>query len=183
MKVRSQQTQREQPPTGTHLARIIGLSNIGLQPGFTWQNEEVEPAYKFEVTYELVSENMTDGRPFWVSEELTNTDNEKGKLYQRCMAAGVNVKDVTSLINKPVMVSLKVTEKGYAKVNNVAGVPNGIPVPELRNPTQVFDMYSESPDLNTWESFSDFKKSKFTKALDFKTTVLSKMVDGDDSDM
>lgn len=180
MKVRSQQSQREQPGQGTHLARIIGLSNLGLQPGFMWQNEEVEPAYKFEITYELVSENMSDGRPFWVSEEVTNTDNEKGKLYQRCQAANVNIKDVTSLINKPVMVSVKVNDKGYAKVGNVAGVPAGIPVAELRNPAQVFDIYSEVPDMDVWESFSDFKKGKFLKALDFKTTVLSKMVDSED---
>ncbi len=172
MKVRSSNTVKEQPGQGNYIARVVALSNLGLQPGFQWQGEEVEPAYKIEITYELVTENMSDGRPFWVSEEVTNTDNEKGKLYQRCMAAGVNVSDVEALINKPVLVNVKVNEKGYAKVGNVAGVPTGMPAPELRNNTQVFDIYDENPDLDKFNAFPEFKRSKFTKALDFKTTKL-----------
>ena len=180
MKVRSQQSMREQPVKDNYLARVVALYNLGYQPGFQWQGEEVEPSYKFEITYELVTSEMKDGRPFWVSEEVTNTDNEKGKLYQRCMATNVNIKNVEELIGKPVMVTVDHNNKGYAKIKNVAGVPNGIPVPELRNPSKLFDVYAEVPDMETWESLSDFTKGKIMKALDFKTTTLSKMVDGDD---
>lgn len=182
MKPRSSLKQKEQPSAGTHLARIVSISRLGLQPGFVWQGEQTEDSYKIELTYELVNENMKDGRPFWVSEEVTDTDNEKGKLYQRCMAAGVGIDNLDSLINRPCMVSVKHNEKGYAKVQNVAGVPNGIPVPELRNPTSLFDIYSEVPDVDMFNSFSEFKRNKITAALDFKDTALFKALAEDATD-
>ncbi len=174
MKVRSTSKAKEQPNEGNFLARVVGVADIGLQPGWVYQGEDIEPSYQIEITYELVTENMKDGRPFWVSEEVKNSDNEKAKLYSRCLAAGADIKDPETLINKPVMLTLKLSEKGYANIKNVAGVPTGIPVPELRNPTQVFDMYSETPDLNAFESFSEFKKNKFKNALDFKDTPLAR---------
>lgn len=182
MKPRSSLKQKEQPSAGTHLARIVAIARLGLQPGFVWQGEMTEDAYKIEITYELVNENMKDGRPFWVSEEVTDTDNEKGKLYQRCMAAGVGIDNLDVLIGRPCMVSVKHNDKGYAKVQNVAGVPNGIPVPELRNPTSLFDIYSSTPDVDMFNSFPEFKRNKITSALDFKETTLFKCIAEDATD-
>lgn len=183
MKIRSGAKAKEQPNEGTHLARVVGLCNLGLQPGFMYGGEMTEDAYKIEITYELVATDMKDGRPFHVSEDVTNTDNEKGKLLQRCMSTGVSINAVQAMITKPCMVSLKHNEKGYAKINNVAGVPAGIPVPELRNTPVYFDIYADEADVETFNSFSDFKKSKFTKALDYKETALYKAVaEGSTSD-
>jgi len=176
MKPRSSLKQKEQPNAGTHLARVVNITRLGLQPGFQWQGEMTEDSYKIEITYELVSENMKDGRPFWVSEEVTDTDNEKGKLYSRAMAFGVPINDVSAFINRPCMVSVKHNEKGYAKVQNVAGVPNGIPVAELRNPSSVFDIYSETTDVDLFHSFPEFKRNKITSALDFKETALYRVL-------
>jgi len=173
MKIRSSAKAKEQPSAGTHLARVVSLCNLGLQPGFLYQQEMTEDAYKIEITYELVNENMKDGRPFWVSEEVTNTDNEKGKLLQRCLACNISIDNINDILDKTCMVSLKHNDKGYAKINNVAGVPAGIPVPALRNPTVLFDIYSDTPDLDVFRSFTDFKKGKFTSALDFNETKLA----------
>jgi len=172
MKTRTGGAQKEQPTEGNFFARVVGLSDLGMQPAWIWQGETVEPQYKIEITYELVTENMADGRPFWVSEEMKNSDNEKAKLYSRCLSAGADVHNLPTLLTKPVMVTIKRDEKGYGRIKNVAGVPTGIPVPELRNSTQLFDIYSDTPDLDMFESFSEFKKDKFKKALDFKETAL-----------
>lgn len=174
MQVRRQKSNREQPPAGTHLARIVGLSDLGHQPGFVWNGKEIESQYKIEITYELVTTDMTDGRPFWVSEELNNTDNEKGNLYDRCLAAGTDIYKILDLINKPVMVSLAMKESGYPRITNVSGVPGGLPVPELRNDTQVFNIYADPPHMEQFQKFPEFKQNKIKEALDFKTTALYK---------
>lgn len=174
MKARSGSKPKEQPANGNHFARIVSIAKLGQQPGFVWQGEMTEPTYKIEITYELVNENMKDGRPFWVSEEVTDTDNEKGKLYQRALAANASLDNLDSLINRSVMVSLKSNEKGYAKILNVAGVPNGIVVSPLRNDTSIFDIYSDPADLDSFQSFSEFKRNKITSSLDFPKTALYK---------
>lgn len=182
MKARSSNKSKEQPSDDNYLGRIVQVTRLGYQPGFLWQGEMTEDKYTVELTYELVTTNMADGRPFWISEEVTDTDNEKGKLYQRCMAAGVSVESLDQLINRPVMLSTKQNEKGYAKVKNVAGVPNGIPVPELRNPSSIFDIYADQPDVEMFHSFPEFKRNKITSALDFKDTALFKALSEEATD-
>lgn len=173
MKVRRQTSNKEQPSEGTHIARFVGVTNLGHQPGFTWQGKKIDSQYKLELTYELVTTEMSDGRPFWVSEEVNNTDNNEGNLNSRCIAAGVNIHgSMTDLIDKPVMVTIRHNDKGYPKVTNVSGVPAGIPVPELRNDPQIFDIYAEPPHMEMFQKFPEFKQNKIQDALDFKTTPL-----------
>jgi hypothetical protein len=174
MQVRKQPTSREQPPEGVHLARIVGLTNLGHQPGFTWAGGEAEDAFKFEITYELVATKMKDDRNFWVSEEVTNTDNEKGKLRHRIVSTGSNFDNIEGLVGKPVMVTLEMNAKGYPKVTNVAGVPSGLPVPSLENETQIFDIYASPSQKDLFLSFPEFKQNKIRSALDFNETQLSK---------
>lgn len=174
MKLKDQKSTREQPAEDNYLARIVAITNLGTQPGFEYQGQLTKPAAKMEVTYELVSSNMSDGRPFWVSEELPVSKGSK-KLQQRYLAYGVSMdSDVDALINKPVMVTVRHSEKGYANVGNVAGVPGGIPVPELRNPSYLFDPWDESCDVNKFESFPEFKQSNIKRAIDYKDSELFK---------
>ena len=163
---------REQPDVGVYLARVAQLTNIGHQPGFEWKGKEIKSSYKLEVTYELVNEKMEDGRPFWVSESLTNTDSEKGNLRQRVQAAGVTFETFSDMLGRAVTVTLEQNEKGYAKIVNVAGVPGGYDVAELLNPPQEFDMYSETPDLDVFRAFPEFKRGKIESALDFEEQPL-----------
>lgn len=171
MKVRS--NIREQAPEGVHMARTQGLTNLGHQPGFTWTGGDVASAYKLELTYELVDAEMGDGRPFWVSEDLTNTDNERGKLRTRCAAAGINISDIDTIIDKPVMITIEHNDKGYVKIVNVTGVPKGVNVAPLRNPVALFDIYDEKPDVEAFNSMPEFKQGKIRAALDFDSTVLA----------
>lgn len=180
MKPRSSSKNKEQPADDNYFARVVQITRLGLQPGFVWEGEDVEPEYKIELTYELVTTDMADGRPFWVSEEVTDKDSPKSNLYQRVVAANGNIEDITSIINKPVMITTKQNAKGYAKVKNVAGVPSGIPIPELRNPTSIFDIYSENPDVDAFNLFPEFKRNKITQALDFKTTALCRALAASD---
>lgn len=172
MKIRSSAAVKEQPSKGTHWARVVGISDIGHQPGFTWSGGDVESQFKIEITYELVESEMEDGRPFWVSEEVKNSDNENSNLTARAAALGVPVREFPKAIGKPCMVALDINDKGYPKIINVSGVPSSMTLPELRNPTVLFDIYAVPPQVELYNSFSDFKKSKIQSALDFKDTPL-----------
>lgn len=175
MKIRN--NTRPQPPEGVHFGRVTSVADIGKQPGFSWSGGDVEPAYKLEITYELVNTDMGDvedeKRPFWVSEEVTNTNNDKGKLKTRVFATGASGDDLSTMLDKPVMITIVLNDKGYAKIANVAGVPQGQDVPALAKGATLFDIYDENPDLDKFNTFSDFKKDKIKGALDFDTTALS----------
>lgn len=167
---------REQPKEGPHLARIVSLTNLGHQPGFTYQGQEIKSSDKIEITYELVNHLMTDGRPFWVSESISNSRNEKGTLYVRTKATGVSFDCLDELINKPVMVTVKHNDKGYASIAGqagVSGIPEGMVVSELQNKSYVFDPFDKNVDIDLFNSFSDFKKKKIMDALNFPESELA----------
>ncbi len=183
---------KEQPMEGTHAARLLGITDLGHQPGFTYQGKAIESAWKLEFTYELVNHNMEDGRPFVVSEDVTNKDWEDEKtgrastlvaraksLLGQDYKEGVN--DLEKLISAPCMVSVTHNDKGYAKVRGqaaVGSVPFGMEVKDLHNDSYFFDM--DEPDMDRWEAQPDFKKEKMQNALNFDETDLAKqLAEGD----
>lgn len=172
MKIRS--SQREQAPFDTHLGRIVGITNIGHQPEFDYGAGIAPAKWKIEITYELVDTGMAaDGRPFHVSEEVNNTDNEKGTLFARAQALGLKVGDCgPEWLNTPCMVSFGPNAKGNGKVQGISGVPASVPVSDLRNDAYCFDMDAEQPDMSLWDTFSDFRKGKIKKAMNLQETPL-----------
>ena len=51
---------KEQAPVGSHLARLVGLVDLGHQPEYEWQGKTVESQFKVVFIYELVNENMAN---------------------------------------------------------------------------------------------------------------------------
>ena len=177
---------REQPESGTHMARLVGLTDLGHQPGFTWQGKEILSSWKVEFIYELVNTAMADGRPFWLSEEVAVNDFE-GEGITSTMMARVRVmdkdnatedgKDLTLLLGSPCMVTVSLSDKGYAKLKGqaaVSGTPLGMQLPALKNETFAFDM--DSPSMDIFDRFSDFTKKKLRAALNFDSTELAKQL-------
>lgn len=186
-------TPREQPDEGTHSARLLGITDLGHQPGFVYNGKTIPSEYKLEFTYELVSSKMEDGRPFLISEELTNKDWEDEKtgrastLVARAKALlGKSYKDGLSnpdkLIGCPCMVSVTYNDKGYARLRGQAAVgstPIGYKVDEMENKPFTFD--TAEPDMDIWAAMPDFKKEKITNAFDFNETQLAKILaEGDE---
>ena len=193
MKARTPETKaKEQPQSGTHAARLLGIVDLGHQPGFVWDGKPVPSEYKLEFTYELVNHLMEDGRPFVVSEQLTNKNWEDAKtgrastLTSRAKSLCPDtykeaVTAIETMLGKACMVSVKLNDKGYAKVSGqaaVGSVPFGMEVPELTNKPYIFDM--NDPDMELYESFPDFKKERITSALNFDESELAKrLAEGD----
>ena len=73
------------------------------------------------------------------------------------------------------MVTIKVNDKGYAKIDGqggVGGVPEGFDVPELTNPTFIFD--TDNPDLDMFDSLPEFIQERITSNLDYEGSALEK---------
>lgn len=164
-------------PEGTHFCRIIGVTDLGHQPGFEWSGGSADSAYKIELTYELVNTNMDESgqekRPFLVSEEVKNTDSDKGTLYKRCSSVGIgSVSNVADLVGRPAMLTVEHNAKGYAKVKNLSGVPMGTTVEASTNPEFTFSPSNPEATVEEFLSFPNMRKNKITSALDFHETPL-----------
>jgi len=183
---KTESTVREQPRQGTHVARLLGIVEMGHQPGFIYEGKKVESEWKLEFTYELVDHLMEDGRPFVVSEDLTNKDWEDKKTGKSCTLVAraksmlnedyrKGVDDMSVLLGQACMVSVTPNAKGYMKVKGIAavsGVPFGMKVTELYNTPYLFNQ--DEPDMELWETFPEFKQERIKSALNFPETVLAK---------
>jgi hypothetical protein len=164
----------EQPKDDTYFARVVGVVNLGHQPGFMYNGEMQDPQYKSEITYELVTTEMGDGRPFHISEEINMKNGKEANATKRANAMGTETGDFLGMLNKPVMVTTGLNKNGYAKVKAVASAPSGLEIAELRNNAYAFTMYDDNPDLEMYNNFSSFRKKKIESALDFEGTELHK---------
>ena len=174
----------EQAPEGTHMARLVGLVDMGHQPGYEWQGKKLESKYKVLFLYELVDTAMEDGRPFWVDESVNVSDFEPKKgqkkvastMMQRVRTLdgydGVsqNGQDLTGLVNLPCMVQVEHNEKGYATIKQVSGVPAGIQVSPLQNTPIIFNMDEE--DVDTFLKLPEFRQENIKRALDFEGSAI-----------
>ena len=175
---------REFPAAGTHTARLVGLTDLGHQPGWVWQGKDIESSWRVEFTYELVDTKMQDGRPFWVNEEVSVNDFEGDGITSTMMARVRTLdkendsndgKDLTKLLGKSCMVTVTFNDSGYPKLKgqaSVSGIPIGMPISDLSNDTFSFDM--DEPDMDRYFTFPEFKKDKIIESLNFNETKLAK---------
>jgi hypothetical protein len=170
------------PTVGTKMARLVGLIDLGHQPGFEYQGEDVKSSYKITFTYELTGSLMEDGRPHHVSEDV-NVSDYRGDGITSKMMKRVDALDPTStisndgknlaaLIGLPCMVEVKHNKKGYPKITNVTGAPEGIPVPELQNDPKIFNF--DEPDMDLYNKLPEFVQGKIKAALDFPGSEVEK---------
>lgn len=175
MKVRSTSAPKEQPEEGAHFARLLSIVDLGHQPGFEYAGKEIKSAYKLRLTYELVNHKMEDGRPFVVSEDVTNSDNEKSTLAARVKTLKGSFDDILGMLGKPCTVTVTHNSKGYANVSGqgaVSQVPGGMDVPALTNPTYHFS--TENPDLEVFNSLPEFIQNRIKENLDFDGSPIQK---------
>lgn len=175
---------KDVPQAGNHFARLVGMVDLGEQPGFEYKGKEVGPQYKVNFIYELVNSLMEDGRPHWVSEDfkVSNWIGKNGGFDSTMMSRvkAIDVADdsnmgddLTKLLGKPCMVTVAMTESGWPKVAGQAAVsmiPGGMEVPELKNESFFFDM--DEPDMHVWERLTEFTKDKIKQSLQFHESKL-----------
>ena len=181
---------KEQAQEGTHVARLLGIIDLGHQPPFPYQGKTVESMWKYEFVYELVDHHMEDGRPFVVSEELNNknAEDEKKKKYSTLVLRAKSLMgkdyktgllDPEEMLGHPCMVTVEYDDGGYAKVKGQAAVgpiPFGMTVTPITNETYFWDM-DDDLDMELWDKMPEFKQNKIKSALDYPNSKLAQTLE------
>lgn len=145
----------EQPPVGIHVARSIGLIDIGTQKGeyqgqVTFKRQFI---LRWELCNELMERGENAGKPFVVSKFYTASLTEKANLRKDLVnwrgreftAEELAGFDARNILDKPCMI--QITDKdGKHRVTAVTGIPKGTTVPPAANGIEYFslDHFDES---------------------------------------
>lgn len=181
MKPKQSKSMAQQAEPDTYPARLVGIVDIGLQPGYEWGGKTIKPSYKLRLTYELVNTEMDDGRPFWVHEEVTNSDNERSTLAARVASLRADIKDISSMLGKQCLVTLEKNKNDYtviSKNNGVSSAPSFMEVAPLRNDAFVFDM--DKPNMDIFESLPEFVQEKIKTSLEYEGSAVQKELESQD---
>lgn len=153
-------------PSGAYVARCYRVIDLGTQT-FSVMGE-TKQAHQVLVTWEI-NKNMSDGKPFTISEKYTVSLHEKAKLravleswrgrkFTEAERQGFDLKNV---IGKVCFINIVHTQKGektYANVASVMPVPEGLPSPAAVNETVHFD-------ISEWSASSFEKVPKFYQEM------------------
>jgi hypothetical protein len=180
---------------GTYPARAVQIIDMGEQWSENWKTgekeywdeEETKPKIqkKCFIQFEFPTETMEiDGeqKPRWQGKEFVISTHEKAALVNLAKAAGISEPEngfsVADILDKPVLITIGTTSGGNAKVQTISGVPKGMDVPELYNPTVVFDL--DAPDPKVFERLPSFIKEKLNNRENQKPAPV--ISEGDDFD-
>lgn len=122
-------------PAGAYPAILTGVIEIGTQVTM-YQGEEREKETLLLVWE--VSKSKTDGKPFVLSQRLTNTLNPKGQLYKTLcsiMRKKLTAEDcdnlvIGNLLDSRCLLTVTIEESGsvstYNKIVSVSPLPDGV---------------------------------------------------------
>jgi hypothetical protein len=109
---------------------------------------------------------MQDGRPFVVSWDGNASFNEKSNLFKMLSSwrgkpftdEEKNKFELKNILDKPCMLNVQLTEKGYNKIVGVMPLPKGMAVNERVNP--LIDFSIDMIGTETFTKLPNFIKDK-----------------------
>lgn len=162
----------EQAPTGTHLARCIGLIDVGTHTS-EWKGQPIRRRQVI-IKWELPLETREDGQPFIASEFYTMSLSEKANLRH----ALVNWRgrdftqeelvgfDMKTILDKPCQITITQNDNGKRKVTGVAGMPKGVTIPDRHNDVLLFDL--DFFDQAIFTELTDGLKKMITESEEYQ---------------
>lgn len=150
----------ERPPPGNHLARLVGMFDLGTQR--TEFNNVERWQHRVYFVWELLTEVMsgTKGVNHTIGIDLTFSLNEKAKMRRfiesrlgRAIPDGADY-DISAELGQPCM--LNVVQNGeYVKVDGVSALPRGMAVPNSQRTPIALSLEElrsgkEIPDWAPW---------------------------------
>ena len=161
-------------PAGTHVARCIGVIDLGTQYSEKFGNS----SRKVLVKWELPDELMDDGKPVGTSKKYTLSLNEKANLkkdLESWLGRGITEQEqkegfaLGDLLGKPCLLSIIHTQSGdktYANIAGVMSIPKGTQVPAQFNPMTTYDV--EDGKNAVFEKLPDWIKKMIGESKEFK---------------
>jgi len=132
-------------PLGTHVARCIGVFDIGTQPG---SSKFPTPRHQIVIMWELPMEKMEDGRPFGISKFYKLSWHSKSTLYKHVVSwqglpktptpAEMEDFNIVKVVGAPCQITVSQDESGRETVDHVSRLMKGIQCPAQVNPSRTF---------------------------------------------
>ena len=164
----------EQAAAGNHVARCIGMIDIGTHEseyqGKTTYARKI--VLRFELPNEVMAEGEYAGKPFIVGKYYTASLSEKanlrkdleswrGRPFTEEELMGFDSKNV---LDKPCMVNVVHTEKKKAKIASIAPIPKGMAVPPRVNDILYLSLDRNEFKREVFDGLSDYWKGEIMKS-------------------
>lgn len=177
---------------GNYLGRLVQVIDMGLQNQRAFKGEEKPPAHEVMFTYELGTEFMKDEEgndiedsPRWISETFPfhNLKADLARSTKRIKAMDpklIHGGNIGAMLGSPCTVTVvnnvnkKDPTKIYVDVGNVTPPMKGIPVPELKNETRLFEL--DEPDMKVFDTLPQWVQDKIKTNLNFNGSPLQKLL-------
>lgn len=164
----------QDPPIGTHIARCVGLIDLGTQKNEYQGKTSIrrQNIIKWELPTELMDTGEYAGRPFVVSKFYTTSLNEKSNLYADLVnwrgkefspeeLAGFEEKN---LLDKVCMVSLTENDKGKVRVTGLMQKPKAMECPPRQNDLVYLSLEADRFERAVFDGLSDGIKQIIMKS-------------------
>lgn len=172
----------EQPAAKTHPARLIGLYDIGTQPGNVFNGEQLKDKPQLIMTWELVGKDKTkEGKNFQISQFVNVSLHKKGKLGALLKTIGAPIKSknddwweidpkyhLSNLLGEPAMIEVSISEKGKAFIANVMAPIDGMVIAEPTEKLGFLDLDAEDY-LDQFNKAPSWVQKMCQKATDWNT--------------
>ena len=180
---------RELIPVGNHIARCIGVTQIGtVVENIMGQDKRM---HKIRLTWELPLETRVFDKdkgeqPYVFSKEYTLSLSEKAKLRESLQswrgkaftAEELQGFDITNVVGVPCMLNIihepskKDPTKKYEALASVAALSKGVKCPPQVNPSKIFSL--DNWDSELFDTFPDFIKDKIRSSEEYKDMIAAK---------
>lgn len=145
-------------PAGNHMAVLVGVFEMGTQQD---PFDQTKARRQVCLVWELVNEAIagTAGKNHVISAAVTQSLNEKATL-RKWVEARLGRKlgndeafDISTELGQGCMLNVVANEKGYTRVEGVAAIPKGIPIPKPTYPLTALtleDFRDEGKEIPEW---------------------------------
>lgn len=172
----------ENAPTGSHIARCIGLVDLGTQQHKGFQGQPDWASRDVRITFELPETKMTGiyhpdskGRPFGASITVKQSLHVSAKL--RKLLKGWRGRDFTkeelvafdlkNILGKPCLLNL-VENGDYVNIDSIAALPQGTKVPKQINPTTYFSLAPDEFDVKAFGALHEKTQAKIKASPEYE---------------
>lgn len=163
---------------GSYVVTVKTIADIGTQevPSFEKDSDETKEARQLIVVVEIpeatVNEEQvfsTKAKPFTLTAWLTNSVNEKAKLFELMKACGIKdpaSTDLDDLLNKSCIGTVGKTKSGRPKLKSFAPLTKGQkPGKTFLDASSVY--LDESYDAKAFEAMPEFIQNKIIASPEF----------------
>ncbi len=186
-------TDRPTIAIGVHIATLIQILDIGIQPGFTYKGKAVPPSSKLLFLFEFPNLKDKDGKPvnYYFDIFFSEYVGSQLNLYANALLGGTEAvakeleeeMDLRKLLGKSAQLQIGATEpkdpnkqgaKSNPKILSIMALPEGFPTPVPSVTPSFFDI--DNPDLTLFRTLIDWVQDKIRNASNAPASLRDKSV-------